>query len=816
MPAEKRLKQDRVKENRELQSQLEIKRNDHAEVERRYIELSKQLDSIRAAINMPELYLNERWCVIGYSQNFLAITEMANDFANRREHLSNFLGEGDFEKLLEYEQGITALENLQYERGKQWRLCYQGPNDTEVIGGDWVVSQHCNKDRWRIENGVLYHEPHIMDRRDCYLMTAGEYGGASEDLKVVYKVRTSAKSENIRDMSLVICGSSGRSDALCDRIGYTACTASEGNKIARLQRRIVDITSIPESLELDTEYLITVEKIGGRVTRYLKNLNTGDELTPLQMIDSQAFHSSQNHVGLQTFAGELTIESLEIYTRKSGFALDQFRIPFEKEVMIRDEKLAGRIFKLHRSRYIERGKAKYTLIFEDITDRKNDEKNLIMERAKLRLSLKHEKLLSQLAAKLNSSEAFQLILNDILYYLANTLGFSCVAYYTLENQDETIDFRMLACQCEDGGNMSCGKEMSLDKSGWLWEQLRDCRGLIEMDRERSLQQGYIHPTPDSPEKIVMLPFSVDNKVIGFIAFLSQQQRSVNSKDENLLNTISDIFVNTIKRDLDVQGRIEAEKKQAESLRMVEKAAHMASIGVMAAGLTHEINQPLSSIKVTADSVLYWEKRNKGALPSLFVRKLEKISREVERIDNIVRHMRSFWISTERLDSMPVSLNEGVNGALLVIEQQLHAHEISCITSLARDELPVHANRVHLEQILINLIVNAMHSLDTLPDKEDKQIRISTFQENNSACMEVTDNGTGIPEGSEKVIFDPFFTTKKDGEGSGLGLAIVKRFVEEHRGSIEAGNGPEGGARFIVKFPLLEGVKLDEYEYTVGR
>lgn len=808
MASDRKLKNNLNAINKRLKRQLEIQKNDYNVLQRRAAEASTKLDNIRAAIDMPELYLDKHWRVTGYSQNFLAVTEMANEFANHRGLLKDFLEEGDFEKLIEYEKKVNSLESLPYDQGAQWDLRYKGPKDAEKIGKEWRVALNCRESCWNIKNGILFHKPHITDRVDCYLMTTKEYGGVDEDIKIKYRFRTSSLKEHIRDLSLVICGSSGLSDALCDRIGYTACTASNENSLARLQRNVADITTYPETLESNTDYLAIVERVGGRVSRYLKNLRTGEEFPHLVMIDTDAIYNYQNYVGFTTFSGEMVISELEIYTRKSRFSIDQFRIPFHIDVRIRDERLAGRIYKLHKNKYEYRGKTKYTLIFEDVTQRRNNEISLNDERARLELSLKHEKLLSEIASRLNSSESFPMVIEDILHALGIVLKFDCTGYYKLEKKGNIIQAQKQACWCKDDldADWHLNHELSLEKSGFLWKQLYRKEPLVEIggSNYEEIERLSSRQWP----QLVIIPFDIDDKIIGFIILAKKEKEPVSSAVVNLFSTLSDIFVSSIKRDLYFKARIKAERKQAESLRMVEQAAHMASIGVMAAGLTHEINQPLSSIKVTADSVLYWDKRNKGMLPDLFVKKLEKISKEVARVDNIIRHMRSFWISPGRQDSRAVDLNDGVNSSLIMIEQQLHAHEINCKITLHKNRLPIRANQVHVEQIMINLVINAMHALDEMLDKEDKMVKVATFRENNSACLEVTDNGPGLPDKAEQVIFDPFFTTKKKGKGTGLGLAIVKRFVEEHQGTIEAKNEPEGGARFTVKFPLY----LDEGMY----
>lgn len=799
----------------ELEKQLEYQKNKYAYLIKIRNETNRKLFGIRAAIDMPELYLDNEWNVFGYSQNFLALSEKANEFANERGNLKDFLNKGDFERLLEYVNKVKALEDLPYDEGEKWRLRYKGPKKSDRIGKDWIVSLNCSEKYWKVADGMLIHEPHIQDRVDCYLMTASEYGGADEDIKVVYRVKTSGLKENISDLTFVISGSSGRNDTLCDRIGYTICSASNENTLARIQRKIADIVSYPEVLEPDTEYLITVERTGGRILRLLKNLRTGEEAAPLQLIDPEAIYNYQNHIGFQTFSGELKISSIEVYTRKSRFSIDRFRIPFDFEVGIRDERVKHNIFKLRMSQYASKGVMNYTLMFEDITQRKINEKNLIKEHLKLELSLKHERLLSDIAYRLNSSDSFQKVLGEFLLAIGQAMGLDCAAFYRIDNDKGKAVRLDFWCSevCSTRGELS--KEISLSRIPEFVKRLKGGERVFILHPRNLKNETARFLACKFLKSMLVSCLVISGEIKGFICFARIRNYSWKAQDINIFNTIADMMISTWERDMHFQARLEAEKKHTEAVQMVEKAAHMASIGVMAAGLTHEINQPLSSIKVTADSILYWDKRNKGVVPEFFVNKLDKISRGVKRINDIIRHMRSFWISPDRLEENAVNLNETVVSALSLIDHQLHAHEIETKIVLNAAELPVRGNWVHLEQIVINLVVNSMHALDELPEKDDKKITIRTCSNNNFAQFEVIDNGIGLPEGIGDEIFDPFYTTKKPGRGTGLGLAIVRRFVDEHAGSIEVANNPEGGTTLRVKFPIYKTDETLKHENSVG-
>ncbi|MCP5054083.1 MAG: hypothetical protein GY940_43345, partial [bacterium] len=226
-----------------------------------------------------------------------------------------------------------------------------------------------------------------------------------------------------------------------------------------------------------------------------------------------------------------------------------------------------------------------------------------------------------------------------------------------------------------------------------------------------------------------------------------------------------------------KAREEAEKKQINAVKQAERAARLASIGVMAASITHEINQPLNAIKVTADSIHYWHKRNPGTLPEPFRDQLGIISKSVERIVEIIQHMRAFWEIPHSTRVTEINVNLAVKNALSLTRQQLRAHGIQQQVDIITDPLIVTGDLVHFEQIIVNLVINAIRALDE-EKKKDKRIHIKTKATTNAnesfAVLIVRDNGPGLPTVDTDKLFDPFFSTQIDGEGMGLGLAIVKR------------------------------------------
>ncbi len=251
---------------------------------------------------------------------------------------------------------------------------------------------------------------------------------------------------------------------------------------------------------------------------------------------------------------------------------------------------------------------------------------------------------------------------------------------------------------------------------------------------------------------------------------------------------------------EIQSSFEMEKKQLEAMRIIEKASRLASIGVIAAGITHEINQPLNAIKISTDSILFWNKRNPGVLPELFIEELKQISDSSQRIDEIIKHMRLFWVNPEIDRSDRVELNKTLENALSLISRQLFTHNINLKRELCTSELHIESNQIYIEQIIINLINNAIQVLDAC-DRTEKYILVKSYKKESRAFIEIEDNGPGLPDNIGEKLFDPFYSTKNTAENMGLGLAIVKRIVDRFKGKIEHTNNKEGGATFYISFPL---------------
>lgn len=250
-----------------------------------------------------------------------------------------------------------------------------------------------------------------------------------------------------------------------------------------------------------------------------------------------------------------------------------------------------------------------------------------------------------------------------------------------------------------------------------------------------------------------------------------------------------------------EEKILAQKAKLNEIKLYHED-RLTALGTMAAGVAHELNQPLNSILVTSDSLLYSIENGIPISENELSRCLELISNQVDRMSNVILNIRNFSREEKEILDESVSISEAVENVLSMIGRQLEVHGIIIHKNLTPHLLPIKASLNRMEQVIMNLINNARQALDEC-NKREKNIWISVYQDSDRIFFQVADNGTGVPENISNKIFDPFFTTKEVGKGTGLGLAITKSIILDLQGTINFKNNDMNGATFEVSFPAKE-------------
>lgn len=226
---------------------------------------------------------------------------------------------------------------------------------------------------------------------------------------------------------------------------------------------------------------------------------------------------------------------------------------------------------------------------------------------------------------------------------------------------------------------------------------------------------------------------------------------------------------------------------------VTHAARLALVGEITASIAHEVSQPLGAILSNADAAEML--LNADPPPLREIRQiLEDIRRDDLRANEIVRNLRRLLVKRE-IHMERIDLNEIVNAALTLTRSDASRRGVRIATSLD-DRLPTASgDPVHLQQVLLNLIINAMDAMKDVPVAE-RQLTITTRAHGRNAQVEVIDTGSGIDSSVLPQLFDSFYTTKPD--GMGLGLSIARAIVQTHGGNIWVENRDRGAAfRFTV-------------------
>jgi histidine kinase len=237
-----------------------------------------------------------------------------------------------------------------------------------------------------------------------------------------------------------------------------------------------------------------------------------------------------------------------------------------------------------------------------------------------------------------------------------------------------------------------------------------------------------------------------------------------------------------------------------------QAGKMATLGEMATGVAHELNQPLSVIK-TASSFLRRKAAEHKPIPEETLKTMvEEIDSHVDRASRIITHMREFGRKSE-VAKEKVQVNAILRRAVDFFQQQLKLREIDVVEDLHENVPEILADPNRLEQVFVNLLINARDAIEKKWEQDGgpgrvKRITLTTTVDNEMVIIKVADTGAGVPEAIRDKVFDPFFTTKKVGKGTGLGLSISYGIVHDYDGSIHVESTEGEGATFVVKFPPI--------------
>jgi C4-dicarboxylate-specific signal transduction histidine kinase len=256
--------------------------------------------------------------------------------------------------------------------------------------------------------------------------------------------------------------------------------------------------------------------------------------------------------------------------------------------------------------------------------------------------------------------------------------------------------------------------------------------------------------------------------------------------------------------LDITKRKRAELDVLQAQKEVTHLARVAMLGELSGPLAHELNQPLTAILSNAQAAQRFMARQPVDLDE--VREiLQDIVDEDRRAGDIIQRLRGLFGKKEA-QYQPVAIDELVAGVVRILRNDLINHGVTLVTQLAPQPARVHADPMQLQQVLINLVINACDAMGQAGSSE-RVVRLASTVGDTEVVLSVIDRGSGMDPATLAKVFDPFFTTKQ--RGMGLGLSICRSIADAHEGRLWAENNADGGASFHLMLPLILTVAATE-------
>ncbi len=278
-----------------------------------------------------------------------------------------------------------------------------------------------------------------------------------------------------------------------------------------------------------------------------------------------------------------------------------------------------------------------------------------------------------------------------------------------------------------------------------------------------------------------------------------------------------------KLNLTLENEIEERKQIENKLRKAQvelrRTSKLAAMGQLSASITHEIGQPLAAMRTyIANMTMSQQQLEQNNASENSIATLGKLDQLVNRMTSITQQLRYFARSGDR-ETQPLDLRKAISGAVNTVLPSIEEVGIDFEIKQNQEPVMVEAGRVRLEQVIVNLLKNAMEAIiesatnkdsstNKEPSAENKRIELTLTNTETKATITISDSGPGISKEIQKELFEPFVTTKASGIGMGLGLAISLNIIHELKGSLKVENKPEGGAIFTVELPLIKTKETD--------
>ena len=244
--------------------------------------------------------------------------------------------------------------------------------------------------------------------------------------------------------------------------------------------------------------------------------------------------------------------------------------------------------------------------------------------------------------------------------------------------------------------------------------------------------------------------------------------------------------------LDRLELINTNKELKSAQTELARSGKLAALGQLSASVTHELGQPISALRnhLTAAEI-------SGEITSQ--KTVSKLTAVIDRMDNLTKQLR-FFVKPGQEKLEPISINDAVTSAMELVRHDLQAAQVETLIKPYETEVKILGNRLRLEQVIVNLVLNSMAAMEFA---EEKKLIITSDVRDDAAILILTDTGSGIGDRSIETLQEPFHTTRASGDGLGLGLSISAEIIRDHNGMMEAENITGGGTIFTLTLPILQ-------------
>ncbi len=350
---------------------------------------------------------------------------------------------------------------------------------------------------------------------------------------------------------------------------------------------------------------------------------------------------------------------------------------------------------------------------------------------------------------------------------------------------------------EGGGRTFLQQSYPMEEAGWNVQIMTDIRPL----RKKIIEVNVLVGAGILFSYSLLALWRQRQRRLGELKRLEDQSRKVLQElNEKLETRVNERTIELLETNEQLLKEIQDRKNTEEVLKRTRSelvhAAKMATLGQMSAGINHELNQPLAAIRSYADNarLLLGKGRVDEANSNM-----AQIGELTDRMAQLGVQLKEFSRkSSGNLEIVP--LHGVIDGALEILFPAIRKNDVTLHLQLTPENIELLANQVLLQQVIVNLLGNAIHAVE---GRKIRNISINGFESGEKAIIEVEDSGPGISPEHLSKIFDPFYTTKRSGRGLGLGLTISERILKEMAGDIRAETSPEG-ALFIISLTLYTG------------